>query len=289
MDELVPQLNPEIEELQHLIKLRRKFHQYPEIGFTEYWTTCNICEYLDQLGYNLNYGKKLYKNAYPNIDHISEIANVDINKINEAYELTKDKLNDDKWLKDMNGGFTGVIAGLKCSDEGPNIGFRFDIDGLAIKESSENSHFPKAENFESKNENMHACGHDGHITIGLGLAKNIIENKHNLSANFFLIFQPSEEIASGGEVFSKFDIFRKLDYLIPIHIGILDERKIVCSVSFLALKCLKITFKGKNTHASAYPERGKNALLAACAAVNNLYGISRHSEGISRINIGNFF
>ncbi len=66
------------------------------------------------------------------------------------------------------------------------------------------------------------------------------------------------------------------------------ERIVICGLSFLADKRYKILFKGRSSHAGASPEEGKNALQAACCAVTNLYGISRHSGGSSRINIGDF-
>ncbi|WP_413693416.1 M20/M25/M40 family metallo-hydrolase [Psychromonas sp. KJ10-2] len=187
---------------QHeVVRLRRHLHQYPETGFTEYWTSNEICSYLSELGYEISYGKALYEAAYPDINHISELVNLDKNKIDNAYQSAMESISDDKWLPDMQGGFTGVIARLSCSDKGPKIGFRFDIDGLPIKESNNNTHKPSIENFTSKNQNMHACGHDGHTAIGLALAKQIAENREQLLGEFILVFQPSEEGPSGGEVF----------------------------------------------------------------------------------------
>jgi hypothetical protein len=146
----------------------------------------------------------------------------------------------------MKGGFTGAIANIKCSDQGPKIGFRFDIDGLPIQESNEQSHAPQRKGFKSKNENMHACAHDGHIAVGLGLAKKIKENEKLLTGNYYFIFQPSEEGPSGGKVFSKIETIHGLDYIIPIHIGIINERKIVCGLSFMALKWVKVVYEGIN-------------------------------------------
>lgn len=288
MNNNIRQLNHD-DDLYETVKLRRSFHQFPETGFTEFLTTCKICEFLDNLGYDLDYGKSLYEKAYPGISHICEIVNIDKKYVDEKYEIIAGKTGENKWLEHMKGGFTGVIASLKCSNKGPVMGFRFDIDGLPIKESPDDSHFPSKQGFKSKNENMHACGHDGHTATGLGLAKKIAGNKDKLSGKIVLIFQPSEEGPSGGKIFSKFDIFKTLDYLIPIHIGIINQRKMVCGLSFLSLKFLKVCFKGKNAHAAVSPEKGRNALAAACTAVNNLYAISRHSDGISRINIGRFY
>ena len=54
------------------------------------------------------------------------------------------------------------------------------------------------------------------------------------------------------------------------------------------MKKYSTIFHGRSTHAAAYPDEGKNALLAATTAVNNLYTIPRHKDGASRVNVGQF-
>ncbi len=73
------------------------------------------------------------------------------------------------------------------------MALRFDIDGLPIKEET-------GLDYSSNNEGkMHACGHDGHITIGLGMAKLLCEIKEYIPARIRLIFQPAEEGLGGGQ------------------------------------------------------------------------------------------
>ncbi len=289
MNTSIPKINEQNPELAHLIELRKTFHSYPELGFSEFNTSCIICDYLSKLGFELKFGKDLYKNAYPDIDHISDLVVIDKSRIDGGYESAAQKMKPNPWLESMQGGFTGVIASMKCSDHGPQVGFRFDIDALPVKESSDNSHLPCAHGFASQNANMHACGHDGHTTIGLGLANRIQQNRQQLKGTYHLIFQPSEEGPSGGHLFAKFPIFKKLDYLIPIHLGIIGQRQVVCRLSFLAARWFNVVYEGLNAHAAACPENGRNALLAACQAVNSLLAISRHSAGLSRVNAGKFF
>lgn len=289
MSHSIPFIGSDNQELRRFICLRRQFHKYPETGFAEFITTCKICEILEELGFSLQYGISLYQTVYPEIEHISDIVKIDNTVVSKSFESARQMLSNNPYLNSMEGGFTGVIAAITCSTPGPTMGFRFDIDALPIKESSDPSHKPHALDFKSENNNMHACGHDGHISIGLGLARRIAENKDTLSGKFIFVFQPSEEGPSGGQIFSRFDCFKKMDYLIPLHIGIIDERKIVCGISFLSLKWLQVIFEGNAAHSAACPEKGKNALLAACNAVSNLFSISRHSEGVSRVNVGKFF
>lgn len=262
-----------------LAEIRRQFHQHPELGFAEFWTTARICEMIHPLDCDLLYGERLYQ-GFP------EPAL--LNQWDEAvYKSVQNQYPDDKWIKKLNGK-TGTVAIIKGRQEGPDVCFRVDIDGLPIKESDDSSHLPFKEGFCSTNENMHACGHDGHTAIGIGLAKKLSENKADLKGTYYIIFQPAEELISGGRIFSKFEFVKTLDYFLPIHVGLKDTIKVICGLSFLADKRYQVVFNGRSTHAGASPEQGKNALAAACASVTSLFGISRHSGGCSRINIGRF-
>ncbi len=74
-----------------------------------------------------------------------------------------------------------------------------------------------------------------------------------------------------------------------MHIGFQagDSSTIICGADkFLASTKFDVTFHGKQAHAGAYPEDGKNALLAACNAALNLHAISRNGKGSTRINVG---
>lgn len=265
--------------ISELKSLRRMFHKNPEIGFTEFWTTARIYEYVNKLNCNLLYGDSLYNN-FPEPELLKKWDD-------KRYESAKEQYKDDEWINKLNGR-TGLVAIIKGKQEGPKVCFRFDIDGLPIEESNEESHIPCMEGFNSTNKNMHACGHDGHITIGLGLAKKLAENTEELKGTYYIMFQPAEELILGGKIFSKLSLIKDLNYFFPVHIGLIGERKVICGLSFLADKRYNILFKGRSSHAGASPEEGKNALLAACSAVTSLYGISRHSGGCSRINIGEF-
>ena len=265
--------------LAELSRLRRVFHQRPEVGFTEYRTTAAICRYLSQLDCTLFYGDNLYKD-FP---------------APELLEVWKDRRIDDlpadsegqAWIDRLNGR-TGAVAVIKGKRSGPKFGFRFDIDALPIAESTADTHRPFAEGFHATNGNMHACGHDGHIAIGLMLARLLSQQTDRLKGEYTLFFQPAEETLFGGNIFSRLQCVKSLDYLFAFHLGLIPNQNVICGVSFLADKRYNIAFKGRSSHAGAYPEEGNNALLAACSAATQLYGLSRHSQGASRINIGKF-
>lgn len=88
---------------------------------------------------------------------------------------------------------TGVVGLLRGKTPGRTIALRADIDALPIEERTNVE-------FSSKHKGiMHACGHDGHITICLGAAKILSEIKDELKGNVKFIFQPAEEEAKGAK------------------------------------------------------------------------------------------
>ena len=92
---------------------------------------------------------------------------------------------------------TGVLAEVCGRGPGPCIAIRSDIDALAVHESLTKLN----EDYISQNPGlMHACGHDGHMAIVLGVARLIKEKRENISGTVRFIFQPAEEIPPGGAV-----------------------------------------------------------------------------------------
>lgn len=259
--------------------LRRMFHQRPEVGFTEFRTTAAICRYLSRLDCTLLYGNELYKD-FP------EPELLDVWKKHRDAAVASEK-DDQQWI-DRLSGRTGAVAVIRGKTAGPTFGLRFDIDALPIAESTEEDHRPAAEGFHTSNGNMHACGHDGHIAIGLVLAKLLAQSSDRLKGEYYIFFQPAEETLFGGKLFSRLKYVNRLDYFFALHLGLVPNKSIICGVSFLADKRYDVSFKGRSSHAGASPEQGHNALLAACSAVTQLYALSRHSQGASRINAGNF-
>lgn len=89
-------------------------------------------------------------------------------------------------------GRNGIKATFKGAEDGPTIAFRADFDALPVQELND---VP----YRSKHEGcMHACGHDGHTAILLGVAEIVNEHRHLLKGNVVFIFQYGEEIMPGG-------------------------------------------------------------------------------------------
>ena len=96
---------------------------------------------------------------------------------------------------------TGVVALLRGAKPGPVVALRADIDALPITERNGLSFASKATTTFADRETgvMHACGHDGHIAILLGVAQVLANMKASLSGTVKFIFQPAEEGAPAGE------------------------------------------------------------------------------------------
>ncbi|MDY6875314.1 MAG: amidohydrolase [Chloroflexota bacterium] len=92
---------------------------------------------------------------------------------------------------------TGVVALLKGQRPGPVVMVRFDMDALPIAEENETD-------YVSQNPGvMHACGHDAHMAMGLGLATLMARHRDEMTGTLKLVFQPAEEGANGAEAMVK--------------------------------------------------------------------------------------
>ena len=267
---------------QKLIEWRRDFHRYPETGFLEMRTASIVASVLDELGFQLKMGKEVMS-----AERCMGKPGKEETEVHYQWALQNGAKKD--YIERFSEGYTGIVATWDTKKDGPTIAFRIDMDALDINESQDDSHFPEKEGFRSNLPyKMHACGHDAHTTIGLGLATLIAENKDSLKGKIKLIFQPAEEGTRGARSMAEAKVVDDVDYFIATHVGtgVPDGHFVASKNGFLATSKLDIIFKGVASHAGGNPEQGKNALLAAASAALNIYAIPRHSEGATRINVG---
>ncbi len=279
-------MNQFIDTLQEeLVTRRRDFHHYAETGWLEIRTASLIARELTNLGYEVLIGKDVCKTE-------SRMGLPDQEVLDANYERALAQGADVEFAKLVKDGYTGVIGILRLG-EGPVTAMRFDIDALGVIEDTSPDHFPYANGFASCNEgSMHACGHDGHATIGLGVAKTLMRFKDQLQGTIKLIFQPAEEGVRGAKSIVDKGHLDDVDYFFGCHIasnkdqGKGDGLFIPGAGGTLATTKLDVYLKGLAAHAGGSPELGHNVMLAIATIISNLYSIPRHSQGATRINVG---
>ncbi len=179
---------------------------------------------------------------------------------------------------------TGVVAILKGGKPGPVVGLRADIDGLPVKERVE---LPWASKQISEYNGeqvpvMHACGHDTHIGILLGVAKMLWEIKDQVPGTVKFIFQPAEEGAPKGEeggaqLMVKEGVLKNpdVDAIFGLHINAqtpVGTIKVRPEGIMAAVNSMRIDIKGKQAHGSA-PWDGIDPVVTAAQIINNLQTI----------------
>lgn len=263
-----------------LVELRRELHRFPEPGWREFRTTARLVDELEAMDLDeVILGRDLY-------DAADRFGVPDEGVLDEWLERARSAGAREDVLDAAAGGFTGAIAVVERGD-GPTVALRVDIDGLLREEATEDAHEPAREGFRSEHEGvMHACGHDGHMTIGLGVLEAVLERE--FSGTLKVFFQPAEELAGGGHAFAESGHLDGVDDVFAVHVG-LDHPtgEVVAGIERpLATAKVDATFTGESAHAGFVPNEGRNAMQAAAAAVQNAYGIARHADGMTRVNVG---
>ncbi|HEX2988421.1 MAG TPA: amidohydrolase [Chloroflexota bacterium] len=270
---------------QEAVRWRRDLHRHPQPAWLEFYSTGMVAEKLAGWGYRLQLGREIVAPERQLLLPAPKVLEVEYRRAIEAGI-------QEQFVAPARGGFTGVVATLDGPEPGPTVAFRFDIDSNEVMESADPSHRPAREGFASQYPGYaHACGHDAHTAIGLLLARHFAENRDRIRGSVKFIFQPNEENLSGALAMVDMGLLDGVDYLFGAHVGLNVTETGLVGVDvrdFLALARFEVTYTGRATHAAARPDEGKNALLGACAAVTNLYAISRHGLGASRVNIGTF-
>ncbi len=153
---------------------------------------------------------------------------------------------------------TGVVATIEGKKPGKAIGIRADIDALDLQEENTFEHKSKIDG------KMHACGHDGHTAILLGVAQHFATNR-DFAGTIYLVFQPAEEMAGGAKVMMEDGLFEKFPmeeiYALHNRPGLAIGKMSMCAGPMMAsADAFDITIQGKGTHA-AFPHRGVDPVV----------------------------
>ncbi len=267
---------------------RREFHKYPENGWREIRTSARIAEILTDMGYTCLMGPDVV-----NVDSVIRLVRPDEEEMAEVMKRAVEQGADPAFVEKTRG-IPGVIAELDTGKEGPVTAFRFDIDCLPYDEPKKEGYRPYDEDYASCNpESVHACGHDAHTAMGLGIAEGILKKKAAYRGKIRLIFQPAEETFCGAISIVDKGHLDDVDNFLAMHVALSAENKplpshtVACGCKdFLSDRQLDITFHGRAAHPCGASQEGKNALLAACSAALNLHAIAPHEQGLTRVNVG---
>lgn len=179
----------------------------------------------------------------------------------------------------MGVGRTGVVGVLEGASDGPTVLVRCDMDALPILEANHTDYVSEAPG------KMHACGHDGHTSIGLAVAKMLAARRDQMAGRVKFVFQPAEEIAQGAMAMIDDGVLQSpapqvalglhLWNEMPVgHVGLVDGPMMASANTF------EITLHGRGGH-GAMPDQARDPLLAGAQIVSALQSIvSRNVSGL---------
>jgi amidohydrolase len=196
---------------------------------------------------------------------------------------------------------TGVVGILKGGKPGPVVALRADMDGLPVIERTPVPFASKVKSTYNGQEVgvMHACGHDTHVAILMGVAQLLSAMKNDLKGTVKFIFQPAEEGAPLGETGGAERMVKEgvlenpaVNVIFGLHINSQTE---VGKITYrpggtmASVNDMKITVKGRSAH-GAYPWSSIDPVVVSAQIINNLQTIvSRNlnvTENAGVITIG---
>jgi aminobenzoyl-glutamate utilization protein A len=261
--------------------LRREFHRHPETAFREVRTAARVAEILTELGADPQLGPHVMRTDgvvdYPADDQLDDSA-----------DRAAATGADQTWVTRVRRAGTAVVADIEGARPGPVWALRCDTDALPIAESADPAHLPAAQGFASAFPGtMHACGHDGHVAIGLSLAERLRRDP-DFAGTMRLVFQPAEEGGRGARSMLAAEALSDVQKFLALHLG-LDHptcHVVGGAVGAFATTKLRARFSGVASHAAAAPQHGRNALAAAAAGCLAVLGQPRWSTSDTRVNVG---
>ena len=194
--------------------------------------------------------------------------------------LVAGELRKSGWEVQEGVGKTGVVAEIGVKS-GPVVGLRVDMDALPIEERTGLDYSSSIQGL------MHACGHDLHTCIGLGVAKVLAKQKLTTS-RIRIIFQPAEEIAQGANWMRAEKVLEGVQALFGVHVyPDLPVGKIgIRSGTFTAAAAeLEIDIIGNGGH-GARPHEGIDSIWIAAKVISGLQeAISRRLDALKPVVI----
>ncbi len=256
-------------------------------------------------------------NIYKKIESLSEKIENEVIKwrhhIHQNPELSNREYNTAKYvaahLKKLglevteNVAYTGVVAVLNGGKPGKTVALRADMDALPVTERVDIPFASKVKTIYKDTEVgvMHACGHDTHVAILMGVASVLTELKKEIKGKVKFVFQPAEEgppegEEGGAELMVKEGVLKNpdVDAIFGLHINsFLEVNKIGYKPggTLASATSFEIKIKGKQAHGSA-PWSGADPIVAGAQIINNLQTIVSRNLDLTNeaavVTIGRF-
>ncbi|RMG72591.1 MAG: amidohydrolase [Chloroflexi bacterium] len=187
-------------------------------------------------------------------------------------KLVANALNEMGIEAEVGVGITGVVA--RIGEGRPAIGIRADMDALPIQEANDTPYKSQTPGV------MHACGHDAHTAILLGVARILNEMPDRPAGEIRLLFQPSEEKwdaegKSGATRMIDDNALEDLDAVIALHVSSVNDNatfEIVEGFALAAVDTFYATIFGEGTH-GATPHQGIDPIYIQAQVINAIQGI----------------
>jgi amidohydrolase len=166
---------------------------------------------------------------------------------------------------------TGVVALLDTGRPGKTVMLRADIDALPIHEES-------GVDFASSSDGrMHACGHDAHMGIMVGVARTLVDRIWDVGGQYLFVFQPAEEIVSGAKAMIAKGLLddHHPDAVIGLHVTSFTESGTVVTrpgLMWAGSDAYEISFSGPGGHGGMMGRRG-NVLSAQAFLLERLHTV----------------
>ncbi len=182
---------------------------------------------------------------------------------------------------------TGVVGLLEGGRKGPTLMLRFDMDALPIQERNETDYASQVPGV------MHACGHDGHVAIGLAVARLLAQERERLAGRVKFVFQPGEEGWGGAEAMIREGVLEnpRPDLALGLHLwndAPVGRVAVTVGPTMSAAEKWRCTLRGRGSHA-AQPHLGADPVVAAAYIVTALQTIVARNvspEAVAVVTVG---
>ena len=170
---------------------------------------------------------------------------------------------------------TGATALVQGGGKGPAVIWRADIDALPVPEKSG---LP----FASENDGvMHACGHDAHMAIALGIARFLAAHRSTLNGSVRFVFQPAEEADGGARLCIEEGVLEKpsIDRALGLHISAnvpIGSINLAPGPFFAAPTSFTVEIQGRGGHAAA-PHESVDAVVVAAHCITAMQTVVSRS------------